>query len=89
METNKTKLEHVEAWKISGLTRVDYARKHRIKYGTFKGWVYNQEKNPQKVEWNPITISGEEKEEFEDKKSFLELRIGGKCRFELNLRIRL
>jgi len=89
MKINKTRAEHVEAWKTSGLTRVDYAGKHGINYGTFKGWVYNREKNPKQIEWKPIKIKTEEIEEPTESKSFLELRIGGKWRIEINLRIRL
>jgi hypothetical protein len=89
METNKTRAEHVEAWKTSGLTRADYARKNRINYGTFKGWVYERNKNPQKMEWKPIQIKDAEKEEeFEDSGSFFELRLGGRWRLEINLRVR-
>ncbi|MCC6274551.1 MAG: hypothetical protein IT569_01710 [Leptospiraceae bacterium] len=75
MEKNKTRAEHLEAWKASGLTRVDYARKFGINYGTFKGWVYECAKDPQKVKWKPIKIK-EEKEEPEDSKNFFEIRLG-------------
>ena len=51
MEKNKTRAEHVETWKSSGLTRVEYARRHGLNYGTFKGWVYERNKNHQKIEW--------------------------------------
>jgi len=89
METNKTRAEHIEAWKVSGLTRVDYARRHGINYGTFKGWVYDREKNPKRLEWKPIRIREDAKEETEEPESFFELRLGGKWRIEIKLRIRL
>lgn len=89
MEKNKTRQEHIAAWKSSGLNRKEYALAEGLNYGTFKGWVYEREKNSQKVEWKPIKIREEENEEPEETKSFFELRIGGRWKLELNLRIRL
>ena len=88
MGNNKTRAEHVDAWKTSGLTRTDYARKHGLNYGTFKGWVYERNKNPQKIEWKPIKIR-EELKEAEDTENFFELRFGENWKLEINLRIRL
>ena len=88
MEKNKTRAEHVETWKSSGLTRVEYARRHGLNYGTFKGWVYERNKNPQKIEWKPVKIK-EEVEEPEDTENFFELRFGENWKLEINLRIRL
>lgn len=89
MENKKTKAEHIEAWKLSGLNRKEYALAEGLNYGTFKGWVYEREKNPEKIEWRPIKIREEVKEEQEESKSFFELRLGGKWKIEINLRIRL
>lgn len=89
MENNKTRAEHVDAWKASGLNRKQYALAEGINYGTFKGWVYEREKNPKKIEWKPIKVKEDAKEDQEETKSFFELRIGGKWRFELDMRIRL
>jgi hypothetical protein len=87
MEKNKTIIEHIEAWKSSGLTRIDYARREGIKYGTFKNWVYEREKKSPKLDWKAIKVNLEE--EIKETNSFFKLRIGGKWRFEIHLRIRL
>lgn len=89
MENKKTKLEHIEAWKSSGLSRKAYALSEGLKYGTFKEWVYDRNKTLKKIEWQPIKVREEEKIEFEESKSYFELRFGGKWRIEINLRIRL
>ncbi|MBK8396875.1 MAG: hypothetical protein IPL26_16800 [Leptospiraceae bacterium] len=86
MENTKTRAEHIEAWKLSGLNRKEYALSAGLKYGTFKEWVYNRNKSSKRIEWKPIQI---QEDESEDPKSFFELRLGGKWKFEINLRIRL
>ncbi|HRG48490.1 MAG TPA: hypothetical protein PLX69_24595 [Leptospiraceae bacterium] len=45
MENKKTRKEHIEAWKVSGLNRKQYALAEGLNYGTFKGWVYERKKS--------------------------------------------
>ena len=75
---------HIEDWKSSGLSKVEYCKENRIHYGTFQSWI--RKSNPDKVvEWKPIAIS----EEPEESENFFEFRIGENWKLEINLRIRL
>ena len=33
------KLEHINAWRASGLTQAAYCREHQLKETTFNGWI--------------------------------------------------
>ena len=83
MKNNKTKEEHIDDWKSSGLSKIEYCRNSGIHYSTFQSWI--RKESPKKVAWKPIQI----REETEESKNFFELRIGENWKLEIDFRFRL
>jgi hypothetical protein len=82
MKNDKTKEDHIDDWKSSGLSKTEYCRDNGIHYSTFQSWI--RKGSPKKVEWKSISIQ----EEKDESTNIFELRIGENWRLEIDLRLR-
>jgi transposase-like protein len=47
MRTEATRRKHIEAWKVSGLSKAAYARENGINVNTFHSWFHTQQEASQ------------------------------------------
>lgn len=47
------------AFEASGLSQADFVRKHGIRLGTFRQWLYNRARRNPKAAFAPVRLTGE------------------------------
>ncbi|MCP5511457.1 MAG: hypothetical protein H7A24_06230 [Leptospiraceae bacterium] len=81
------KIEHIDTWKKSGLSKIDYCRQNNLNYLTFIGWFRKYqtvETNHKQPDWIEIP---KETSEFTGGNIFL-FRISEDWKFEILIRFR-
>lgn len=82
METKKTKQEHLQNWKLSGLSQAAYCRANGLKPSTFRNWKRLEKSLP--IKWMPFEI----KEEVKETENIFSFQIGADWKFSIEMRLR-
>ena len=81
MKINKTKIEHLKNWALSGKPQAEYCREHGVKYSTFQNWICKRKST--NIDWQPIVV----KEEKPEEQNLFSFQIGSDWKVLIEVRL--